>query len=64
MSTKRMLAGILYKKMKGQVVTSELGIIKLGLLLLAIIGAIVIFMFLTGFLPKAIEWVRSLFMGR
>lgn len=63
MSTKRILAGILYRKLKGQIVVSELGLLKLGLLLLIVIGCVVIFLFFSGYIDKAVEWVTKLFTG-
>lgn len=63
MSTKKVLAGILYRRMKGQIVTSELGMIKLGMLLLIAIGCIIVFVFFGGYIEKAIEWVGKLFTG-
>lgn len=63
MNTKRILDGILYRKLKGQIVVSELGMVKVGLLLLIVIGCIVIFLFFSGYIDKAVEWVTKLFTG-
>jgi len=49
--------------MRGQIVTSELGLVKVGLLLLIVIGLIVIFLFFSGYIDKAVEWVTKLFTG-
>ncbi len=53
--------GLLNKKMKGQTITAELSLVKLGLLLAIVIGIIIIFLFFTGYLDRAVEWVGGLF---
>ncbi len=44
-------------RLKGQVVTSELGMIKVGMLLMLLVASIILFMVFTGTLDNAVEWI-------